>query len=116
MHPLPSKAHVPTPVLGAVSNRGVWIIVIGAMSALAAGCAGPKAVERDAFVREQMAELVLPRAIDEAWPLAHELLSEQGYNGVDVPGAFQYESEWREDVPPSRFAGKLTKFSAQGIR
>lgn len=80
------------------------------------GCAGPRGVDREAFIREQMAGLVLPRSIDEVWPLARELLSEQGYNGVDEPGTFQYQSEWREEVAPSRFSGKLTRYRAQGIR
>jgi hypothetical protein len=73
-------------------------------------------MSREAYVRREMAGLVLPRSIDEVWPLAHELLSEQGYNGVDQPGTLEYRSEWREDVAPSRFEGKLTRYHAQGIR
>jgi hypothetical protein len=63
-----------------------------------------------------MAALVLPRPIDDVWPMAHELLSEHGYNGTDEPELLEYQSEWREDVEPSRFAGKLTRYRAQGIR
>src|SRR5262245_30734149 len=81
-----------------------------------AGCAAPRPVDRAAFIREQMAAMVLPKAIDDVWPLARELLSEQGFNGVDDPGTLQYESEWREAVAPERFAGKLVRYRAQGIR
>lgn len=88
-----------------------------ALAALAlAGCAGSRPPDRDAFVRDRMAALVLPRPITEVWPLARELLSEQGFNGVDEPETLQYESEWREPVAPERFAGKLVRYRAQGIR
>lgn len=89
---------------------------MAAFALLASACAGPRAPDRDAFIRTRMAALVLPRSIDDVWPLARELLSEQGYNGTDEPGLFQYESEWREEVAPSRLAGKLTRYRAQGIR
>lgn len=88
---------------------------LAALAALA-GCAGSRPVDRDAFIREQMAALVLPRPITEVWPLARELLSEQGFNGVDDPETLQYESEWREPTAPERFAGKLVRYHAQGIR
>src|SRR3954468_24447594 len=81
-----------------------------------AGCASPRPVDREAFIREQMAAMVLPRSLDEVWPAARELLSEQGFNGVDEPGTLQYESEWREAAAPERFAGKLVRYRAQGIR
>jgi len=81
-----------------------------------AGCAGPRPMDRDAFVREQMAAMVLPRPITEVWPMARELLSEQGFNGVDDPETLQYESEWREPTAPERFSGKLVRYHAQGIR
>ena len=81
-----------------------------------AGCAGPRPLDRDAFIREEMAALVLPKSIDAVWPLLRELLSEQGFNGVDEPGTLQYESEWREELAPSRFAGRLVRYRAQGIR
>jgi len=80
------------------------------------GCAGPRPVDREAFVREQMAALVLPRSVEDVWPLLREMLSEQGFNGVDEPGTLQYESEWKEESAPSRFAGKLVRYHAQGIR
>jgi len=88
-----------------------------ALAALAlAGCAGSRPVDRDAFIREQMAALVLPRPITDVWPMARELLSEQGFNGVDDPQTLEYESEWREPLAPERFAGKLVRYRAQGIR
>ncbi|HYV47122.1 MAG TPA: hypothetical protein VFA20_19825 [Myxococcaceae bacterium] len=89
---------------------------LAAIALALAGCAGSRPMDRDAFVREQMAALVLPRPIAEVWPLARELLSEQGYNGVDDPETLQYESEWREPAAPERFSGKLVRYRAQGIR
>jgi hypothetical protein len=95
-------------------RRGWLVLAIGALGL--AGCAGPRPPDRDAFIREQMAAMVLPKSIDEVWPLARELLSEQGFNGVDDPGTLQYESEWREAAAPERFAGRLVRYRAQGIR
>jgi hypothetical protein len=63
-----------------------------------------------------MAGLVLPRSVDGVWPMVHELFAEQGYNGVDTPGTFIYESEWRTDVAPSKDAGNQSRYRAQGIR
>ncbi|HEY8210627.1 MAG TPA: hypothetical protein VIG99_24255 [Myxococcaceae bacterium] len=98
-------------------RRGRLLLALGTLGVLGPwGCAGPRPVDRDAFIREQMAAMVLPKPIDEVWPLARELLSEQGFNGVDDPGTLQYESEWREAAAPERFAGKLVRYRAQGIR
>ena len=87
-----------------------------ALASLLAGCAGPRPVDRDAFIREQMAALVLPGSIDAVWPQLRELLSEQGFNGIDEPGTLRYESEWKVEEAPSRLAGRLVRYHAQGIR
>ena len=94
------------PVLATLAAVALWL----------PGCAGPRPVDREAFVREQMAALVLPRSIDAVWPLLREVLSEQGFNGIDEPGTLRYESEWKVEEAPSRFAGKLVRYHAQGIR
>src|SRR5262249_27108577 len=85
------------------------------LAAAATACA-PRAVDREAFIREQMAAMVLPKPIEETWPLTHELLSELGFNGVDTPGDLEYESEWKDAPSPGRFEGKLIHYRAQGIR
>lgn len=92
------------------------ILALAAALACTLGCAAVSAVSRDTYIRDRTAQVVYPIPLDEVWTSARELLSEQGYNGIEAPGTYQYESEWREEMAPSRIAGTFTKYLVRGIQ
>jgi hypothetical protein len=96
--------------------RPASVALIAALAWAAGGCAAMTAITRDTYIRDRTAQVVYPMPLEEVWPAARELLSEQGYNGIEAPGSYQYESEWREEMGPSRIAGTFTKYLVQGTR
>src|SRR5262245_19344417 len=91
-------------------SRSLTLAAVAALAWMAGGCAAVTAVSRDTYIRERTAQVVYPIPLDEVWPSARELLSENGYNGIEIPGSYQYESEWREEMAPSRIAGTFSKY------
>jgi hypothetical protein len=100
----------------ACSPRPAHLVLLGVLSLVAGGCSAVTAVTRDTYIRDRTAQVVYPMPLEEVWQSARELLSEQGYNGLEAPGSFTYESEWREEMAPSRIAGTFTKYLVRGIR
>jgi hypothetical protein len=61
---------------------------------LLAGCAAQR---REAFAKERAAEHVYQRPLEELWPVAKQLLKDEGYSWKEIPGQYVLATEWREE-------------------
>lgn len=68
--------------------------------------AGCSAWRRENHLRDRAGQHVYQQPLEAVWPQAMQLIREEGYTGKEVPGAFLYQSEWKEEL-----AGAVTHYT-----
>ncbi len=88
-------------------NRRTWLF--GAV--LLAGCA---TWQKENFVKEQAGVYVYEMPVEQVWPQARAMLTEQGYTYRELPGRFLAVTEWKEENGSSEMGASFSRYMVEG--